>query len=177
MTELSKIVNPKTGRKVNVNSRIGKKLIANYTFTNFTGGGSAQLQQSGQTDKVYDIHRIKNDEVAWNSISPEGKCFFCRNSAMLELDQSCPSIKKSISDEINKILKQISSIQEGERIFVKNKDYDNAKKSLLEEIQLINKCNDLNSRLPDKDKLKIPDIPKISNTFPQINESGKHKQN
>ena len=36
--------------------------------------------------------------------------------------------QKSISDEINRILKQISTIQEGKKYMLKkNKDYDNAK--------------------------------------------------
>lgn len=164
MSNLVKIVNPKTGRKVNINSKIGKKIISEYAPL-YMIGGQADDEPS---NKVYDIERIKQDEIAWNSLSSEGKCYYCRNSGMYELDQKCPTIKKSISDEINRILKQISTIQEGEKIYVKNKDYDNAKKSLLEIIQLINKCIDLNDRLPDKDKVKIPDIPKIPDTLVQI---------
>lgn len=176
MNNSQKIVNPKTGRKVNINSRIGKNIISEYTFKYMVGGTDDILNDEQPSNSAYNIDRIKKDKEAWDLLSSEGKCYYCRNAAMYELDQKCPSIKKSITDEINRILKQISVVQEGEKIHVKNKDYDNAKKSLLEVIRLINQCIDLNERLPDNDKVKIPDIPKIPDTLAKINNLQKQQK-
>ena len=46
----SKIVNPKTGRKVNINSKLGKTIIQNYI--NYSLGG-ASIAESKSKKKVY----------------------------------------------------------------------------------------------------------------------------
>ena len=44
-----KIVNPKTGRRVNINSKIGQKVLNNYlAYLNLTGGDRVLLGEGDQ---------------------------------------------------------------------------------------------------------------------------------
>jgi hypothetical protein len=53
MSNFDYIVNPKTGRKVNINGKIGKKILTNYISTSQTGGedGGEQVHQPLKTPK------------------------------------------------------------------------------------------------------------------------------
>merc|ERR1712054_93284 len=135
------IINPETGNKFNINSKIGKKMIKNYlNLLELKMKGGASEDNNSQNNNE------ESDEIYWNKISEDFKCNKLYDTVF---KKRCEDLVKEKTKTIQDIINNAKNLLADEDKATKNKDYDEAKEHQMKRYGELLKAEKLINKLPE----------------------------
>lgn len=176
------IVNPVTNRKVKVTSKLGQKILTNYTIV-MSGGGLNSITK--HKDSLTDLAKKQKDKVGteaktilnntvkdtkekikkmadikyWDNLGDEIKCEFCANLG----ETVCKNIYSDKIEIIKNLIQEADQLNKMQEIHIKNQNFERAIETRNQRITILKNAHNINNNIPDNKKVSLPEIPVIDN--------------
>lgn len=172
MNEYKFIINPITGRKVNVYGNLGQNILKNYLRYGMVGSGKETIEEP----------KPKSNIDLWNNLDDEEKCNFCLKpeikemcaSRKVELEKKREATYKINQDKIKSLLESAKTMKNHVDSSSKNLQFSDAESALIKLRNILLEASEINNSLPDnyKNKYVEKELESINNKRPNIDQNG-----